>query len=247
LELKELLVDLDPPDELERLALGFFREWDGLLTEDTVGGTVYEALLHELGRLVVENRLGRAADLFLSRGGDGALPVVGLTYRFTSRLIELLRYDDAAGLLENGLSAAVSDLKTRLGPDVLRWQWGRLHRLTFRHLLARRRPLGRLLNRGPFPMPGDGCTIFQSAHLPSRPFEVLGWTVSYRQVIDLGDWSNCWSALAPGQSGDRFSPHYADQIDGWRRLDYHPMLFHRSEAMNHFEAALHLEPASRAS
>lgn len=250
-QVQALVEGLDPSDPVERLALAFFREWDGFLTEKTIGGTVYEAFILQLAHRIVRHRLGPMTDVFFG-GSDGVTASSALTYRLVSHLIELLQARDPEWfggdtegwqrLLAESFSAGVSDLRRRLGDNVLRWQWGRIHRLTFTHLLGHHKLLGRLLNKGPFPMPGDAHTVLQSAYSVRRPFDASGWTVSYRQVIDLGDWSNCWSITPPGQSGHRFSPHYADLIAPWRRLEYHPMIFDRAAAITHAEAALRLEP-----
>ena len=42
------------------------------------------------------------------------------------------------------------------------------------------------------------------------------------RAIDLAE-----SPQRGGQSGHRGSPHYADQVDAWRRVAYHPLSFTR--------------------
>jgi len=49
--------------------------------------------------------------------------------------------------------------------------------------------------------------------------------------------------LVPGQSGHLMSPHYADNIQGWLKGEYHPMLFDREAVLKGAGARLVIEPA----
>lgn len=136
-----------------------------------------------------------------------------------------------AVFIEKALQEALRFLEGKLGRDPSKWRWGRLHPVTLRHPLARRRDLfSRLLNwllglnRGPYPCPGDGMTPNAAAFFLSQPFEaVIG--PGYRQVIDLEDPNrSCW-IIAGGASGDSRSPHYADQVSLWLEGRFLPMRF----------------------
>jgi penicillin amidase len=37
--------------------------------------------------------------------------------------------------------------------------------------------------------------------------------VTLRYVVDVGNWDNCLFAMSGGQSGNPFSPHYADMLE----------------------------------
>jgi penicillin G amidase len=43
-------------------------------------------------------------------------------------------------------------LKDALGPDEKDWMWGRMHQVSFKHVLGKQRPLDMALNRGPYPV-----------------------------------------------------------------------------------------------
>jgi penicillin amidase len=73
-------------------------------------------------------------------------------------------------------------------------------------------------------------------------FEVRGWAVSYRQIIDLGDFNRSLMAHTTGQSGSPFSKHYDDMIKPWLKGQLHPMLFDREEIERRTETALRLIP-----
>jgi acyl-homoserine lactone acylase PvdQ len=49
--------------------------------------------------------------------------------------------------------------------------------------------------------------------------------------------------LVPGQSGHPMIPHYADNIRGWLKGVYHPMLFDREAVLKETDAMLVIESA----
>ncbi|MBK7994560.1 MAG: penicillin acylase family protein [Blastocatellia bacterium] len=73
-------------------------------------------------------------------------------------------------------------------------------------------------------------------------FEVTGWAVSYRQIVDLGDLDNSWMCHTTGQSGSPFSPHYDDMIKMWLKTELHPMLFDKEKVLEFSKAKLLLLP-----
>ncbi|PYM77204.1 MAG: hypothetical protein DME03_06045 [Candidatus Rokuibacteriota bacterium] len=127
------------------------------------------------------------------------------------------------------LESAVGELRSRLGDEVSRWQWGRLHEQHFQHPLGEVRGLDRIFNRGAVPMGGDANTIWQAAYVPYHGYDVNSFTASWRQIIDLADFNRSRATLPSGQSGHPGSRHYADMISPWRRGEYHPMLWDREQ------------------
>ncbi len=127
-----------------------------------------------------------------------------------------------AEILRRSLQAALSYLRQQAGDNVSDWQWGKVHALTFRHPLAVRRPLDRLLNIGPYPLGGSATTIAKAEYPFTKPFAVMAGPVT-RQLVDLGDIDQSLAVLSTGQSGQRFSRHYADQVPLWLSGRLHSM------------------------
>ena len=144
-------------------------------------------------------------------------------------------------MLLKALRLAVDQLTLALGPDRRRWAWGRLHQLTFGHVLGALKPLDAAFSLGPLPVGGDGNTIWATnshQHDLESP-EMVG--PPFRFIADLGDLEHCWGLLAPGQSGHPGSPHYNDGVQAWFEAGYHPMLTRRDEVEANLEARLVLE------
>jgi penicillin amidase len=124
------------------------------------------------------------------------------------------------------------------GPDAANWAWGRLHTLTFGHVAGAVAALGRHFNRGPYPLPGDGNTVWATGGglTPAESRAVIG--PPFRFIADLGDLRNSLGLLAPGNSGRPASPHYDDQIAAWFKGEYHPMLYAREDVEHEARARL---------
>jgi penicillin amidase len=110
-----------------------------------------------------------------------------------------------------------------------------------RHPLARALAWWLRLNRGPFPHPGDGMTVNLAGYPLHAPFlPQVG--PSLRLIADLKDPNASRWVIPGGSSGDPFSPHYADQVELWRRGEYLPIQFLPLEEARHTGTSLRLLP-----
>ena len=122
-------------------------------------------------------------------------------------------------LVRSALAGACAELTESLGPDKVRWQWGKLHTLTLNHAFSRIGFLRPVFSVGPFPSGGDNFTI-NLGFIPS--FKPLS---TYRRSIHENDRRTAPGIrskfiLPSGQSGHPFSQHFRDQTARWQRHDY---------------------------
>ncbi len=103
----------------------------------------------------------------------------------------------------------------------------RYHRLRLQHPLGIVPGLARVANRGPFAVPGDPDTVWQTSSFnnPTNEYALVG--PSHRHVVDMADVDRSVAVLCGGQSGHPASPHYADQVSLWRRGEARPAPFTR--------------------
>jgi penicillin amidase len=253
-EMSEFLGRLQPDDEESRRALEYVRDWDYDLTPDSVAGTIVEVFFYHMYRNTFAPKLGDAVERYMGQGVHYLAPVTGYGHKVSSHLARLLREAPADwfpsrngrrdGWEDVGLRSlreALGELRSRLGPDMSRWQWGRVHTISFPHMLGRG-PLARLLSRGPYPMGGDHNTVAQAAYDPVAPYAAGLSVPSYRQIVDLANLANSVSMHTTGQSGQPGNRHFADMIGPWRRVEYHPMLFEREAILAQSEGTLVLKP-----
>jgi penicillin amidase len=233
-------------------ALQYLRSWDGQMTTDTIGGTIYEVVRYTMVRNLLEPGLG--AELAFQVMGLGFHPLLMSSSEFyghdTTTLLRLLKDPESwwikqAGgreaLIHKSLKQAVEWLKSELGPDPDGWRWGKIHRVILAHTLGLQKPLDKVFNRGPVPIGGDMDTPCQTAFHANDPFDNKAWSPSFRQIVDLGDLSRSVTIIPPGQSGHLASSHYDDLLEPWVNGEYHPMLWTREQIEREAEGTLILK------
>ncbi len=253
------------PDDPELAAVaGLMRGWDGALLADSPAAAVYQVFIRRIIRLMLSSKLGdgdkrqpAGADLAERYAGRGPTPVLAERSMFGERSLEWLQhtladphahwFDLGQGetrddVLRLALLGTVEYLKAELGPAMSDWAWGKLHKLTYRHNLGGVKLLERLFNRGPYPLGGDGTTLWattSNAH-DLNTDDIVG--PPFRMIVDLGDVRNSLGLLAPGQSGRPGERHYDDQAQAWFSGEYHPMLFTQADVERATQHRLWLVP-----
>lgn len=144
-------------------------------------------------------------------------------------------------LLLSTLEAAWAEAQQRMGEELAGWAWGRIHQGYFSHPLSRLAPpeVATQLDVGPAPKGGSNLTINNNGYRGSD-FRVMSG-VSWRMVLDVGNWDASWTINAPGQSGDPASAHYRDLFPLWAQDEYVPMLFGREAVEGGTETRIRLK------
>jgi penicillin amidase len=233
-------------------ALDLLASWDHVLAADSLAGALYELMRYFSTRRLFEPHLGDLVDTYLGVGLHPVLNPILMGTMDRAPLVaeEILVENDAAwlresreSLLARALYDSIHYLRTTLGPDASTWRWGAIHFAGFHHPMGSQKPLDRIFNRGPFPQGGDTNTVWQAAFVPKLPIAPEGgFTASWRQIFDVGNWDDSRGVHTTGQSGHPASPHYDDQIRLWLDGKYHPMPWSRSRVEEQVAARLLLEP-----
>lgn len=226
-------------------ALDLLRAWDGQATRDSAAAAIFEAFRLHLADLTFRDELGES---LLRRGR--AMTIYALEDLLADpnspwfddrRTPEVETRDE---ILLRALEEAVAELTERLGPNMEKWRWGDLHTATFQNQSLGQSGIAlieRIFNRGPVPVDGTLATVNNTAYSLNAPYSVQV-VPSYRQIVDLQDWSRSLSMHTTGQSGHPFHRHYDDMIDPWRNIQYHPMLWSRTDVEARAEGILLLTP-----
>lgn len=234
------LADYHDPRPLELL-----RNWDGQTTRDNAAAALFEVFRIHLVDRTFGDELGES---LMRRSRSMALYALETLIAdpqspwFDDRMTPQVETRD--DIIRQAMTDAIAELTERLGPNMGKWRWGDLHTATFKNQALGQSGIAlieRIFNRGPVPVDGTLATVNNTAYSPSAPYEVR--TVpSYRQVIDAGNGSRSVSMHTTGQSGHPFHRHYDDMIDPWRNIQYHPMLWSRTEVEAQAEGILLLVP-----
>ena len=229
-------------NDIESLLL--FQKWDCVLSTDSAAAALFEAFLQKLYHRVFDF----ASDLPGSEIGR-----VSWQSYYLPQLLQQIDKDDSSilqlnettrqrtwrDILLETLKEAEDTLRDRLGPDLSRWEWGKLHRQMFIHNLGRTPPYDEVFNIPPAEIGGDASTVFNAGAHYGRDFAVLV-SVSFRMIIDFADLDKAVWILPPGQSGHPGSPHYADGIEPWLNVEYRPMIWNWNHVKANQEGTLWL-------
>jgi len=226
-------------------ALDLLRAWDGRAARDSAGAALFEAFRLHLTDLTFGDELGE--QLLRRARSTAGVALVALLADETSPWFDNVttpRVETRDEVLLQALEEAVEELTETLGRNMNRWRWGDLHTATFENQSLGQSGIGvveAIFNRGPVPVDGTIATVNNTSYSPNHPY---GVTVvpSYRQIVDLGDFTRSVSMHTTGQSGHPYHRHYGDMIDPWRNIEYHPMLWERADVHADAEGVLVLEP-----
>ena len=229
-----LLKGLSSPDPAVARALELLRAWDNDETTGSVAAAIYQVWVsNHLGKAVVASAIPPAARTLVGSGSvDGVVTWLETPEAAAGRDVLLLA----------SLSEALGDLRTRLGPDMIAWSWGRLHHADFTPPVAvlADRQLAQQMSTGALEIPGSAQSPRAATYRPSDFNQTAG--ASVRLVMDVGAWDNSVAVNTPGQSGDPFSVHYRDLFPLWATGSYVPLDFSRAAIDRDAELVVTLTP-----
>ena len=208
-----------------------FDDWDFVLGADSGAAALFQAWLKRIPAAFVASQVPSSARDLVGQYIQLPRVVSGLR-----QVAPALRGE----ILGGALSEAHDELVSRLGADSVRWRWGDLHRIGFRHPLSNSIHRSRVLDLAEVERGGDRFT--PNATGGSGYSQSSG--ASYRHILDLGDWDRSVFTSAPGQSGQPGSPHYSDLLPMWAEGRYAPLLFSREAVESNSAHRLELLPAT---
>lgn len=201
--------------ERQAQALAFLEEWDYRHNIESQGAAVYEMLCQVLSRELLEDELGHDNHKVYATLGDHWNFFKQVVNDPASPYWDDVRTPDTetrADILVRALKSTVAQLDARLGEDPLRWEWGALHPMEFKHPFGYAPLLGKIFNIGPFPSPGGAEVINNMLYKGGDSFDVIAGP-STRRLIDFSDPAHSLTVLPTGNSGHVSSPHYDDQAE----------------------------------
>jgi penicillin amidase len=139
-------------------------------------------------------------------------------------------------ILSLAFSDAVAEVERVLGKDAARWTWGELHTVTFHNQslgTSGVAPIEAIFNRGPYRTSGGGSIVNATSWMAyetnsSKAYQV-SWLPSERMIVDMSNLPVSLSVNTTGESGHAFHRNYTDQVDLWRTIQYHPMLWDQQQ------------------
>lgn len=213
------------------------RGWDGALDVDGAAAVAYAAICDALIERTVRAYYARVPNVAASTSGEEfRILYEQLLGDRPAMLMGAPSWDEA---IRAAMPEAASRAREQHGGDAATWRWGTEHRAAWSHNLGRDAALAPIVNVGEFEIGGDGMTPFATEVARGA---VATHGVSYRQIFDLADLGAGQICIPPGNSGQPGSPHYADNMERWSNVEYHPLLTDWDAIAANAEATLTLEP-----
>lgn len=141
-------------------------------------------------------------------------------------------------ITQSTMADVVQNVRSSLGDDVSKWQWGDLHRIHFWHTL-RKHDTWSHMQAGPDRLGGSGTTLGMAMHMgpgPGREDQAAGEIPcrvyhgpAYRLVVDLADPDHSHFVIAGGNGGRPDSAFINNQYPLWRDGGYTTLSFIRDE------------------
>lgn len=246
--LLETLLAREPVGWVQERTVPYLQEWDGRYDRESAGAGVYEAFYWRLAHNALDDELGpELVDAYLNAnpGHRWAMEAVAAEADcpwFDDRRTP--ERDDREEIVARSLAEGLDGLGRRFGDLPYEWNWGRVHSVTFRHVLGTQWPLTILMNRGAM-RAGGGQYCVDAAWPDYEQRMAVGSAPTYRMVVDLAAEGEMLAVNAPGQSGHPFSRHYADMVELWREGRYHHLLLEREQIEAEARDNLTLQPAAQ--
>ena len=213
-------------------AVEILRDWDGRMSTDSAATTIETKARQELARLLLEPKLGAAADISASSpnasAASGALSWKSYRWMMSSVWLESVLtkqparwlppgYSDYGSLLTAAVENAVSQSGTPSGDvariasgapsDLNQWKWGGNYTVEIDHLLLSRLPvIGRFTGPGSHPLSGSTYTVKAGSR---------GFGASERLTWNFANFDESTLNLVTGESGIFLSRYYMDQWAAW--------------------------------
>ncbi len=209
--------------EPERSAGQLLLDWDGALRADSPQAALYELWGAELRNAVTAHAVPEVAHKAM-----GKLPLNRVVAELAQPRSAVFGANPAISrdaMLIDALRTAYEKLIAAQGTDMMKWSWGALHRVMFRHPLDGSSGAATLFDRGPIPRSGDGDVVQATGFDDGSLDQTTG--ASYREIFDLADWDKSAGINVPGQSGQPGSKHYDDLLPLWIKGQYFPLNYSR--------------------
>ncbi len=222
-------------DQNLNTSLELFEKWDYDLNKFSQTPAIYAVFLNYLLKNIYYDEMGD--DLY-----NRFVFLANVPYRSLLQILEKpnsIWFDNVntnkretrEDIIRKSLSDALTYLEKEYGKDLTNWQWGRMHKVTFKHTFSGNFSLlDNYINIGPYEIGGDGTTINNTEYSFAKSINnysmfrhnefdnVLG--PSMRYVYDFANPDEFYLILTTGQSGNVMSDNYRDQAPLWIKGNY---------------------------
>jgi len=244
-------------------ALSVFSVFDGNMRPDSSGAALWGIFENIFIRDLFEDELGpenselwkNFSGLFTGIYGPSEDHLLGRPDSPFWDDVRTKKIETKADIIAEALADAVRSARRRMGRDPEKWQWGDIHRYSWRTTTTQMMPflpffkrcgawfLSKYTDRGPYPAGGDFDTVNVAGFNMPSGFDV--WLIpAMRMVVDFSLKEPLFLVNSGGQSGNPASVHYDDGIKPWLSGKNRQMPYTDKGISLHYTHVMTLKPGS---
>lgn len=241
-----LIAQTKPEGARAATALDKLKSWDMHMSPDRAEPLIFAAWMRSLTKALVADELG---DIFERAWNDRPNFLTSVLKGEPAAVfcdnVTTKPKEDCATILTKSLNDGLDDLTARYGADMSSWRWGEAHRARFSHTPFGFIPILKNLFGLSAEMGGGNSTIQRAAYRygSSDPYAAVHGS-GYRAVYDLADPDKSIFMASTGQSGNVYSPYYANLTPRWAKGEYLQMTTDQAAIERATVATLILQPSS---
>jgi len=218
----------------QQRAMDILQLWKGSSNFDAIAPTIYQRFLYKYLEYTFKDELGDVLfgqllkthlikrSIALQLGNDESI--------WWDNITTTDHTETQKDILNRSFVAAITDLESQLGDNIMFWNWSKVHTLEHNHALGAVETLKPYFNVGPFEVGGTEEVIDNKAFdFNDEGLYKVTAGPSTRRIIDFSDVENSISILPTGQSGNPFSEHYDDQAVMYNKGEFRKMKMNRAE------------------
>jgi len=210
--------------EARLIADEYLMSWDGGFEADSRAAALFLFLQPALFEALYEDELGEDLDALMSIAITHYNALEEVIHTGNSSFWDDIRTpqkEQPAHIWARALRSAKAELDRHL-PTLGTQRLDTLRSLTFPHALDRIPLLEQFFGIGPLPVAGDAHTVNTMKTSPLAPQDAK-FIPTLRALFTPADWPASRMTSPLGQSGHRFSPYRADQLEDWLEGRSHPL------------------------
>jgi penicillin amidase len=214
-----LMTRISSSDQPSRRAVELLRRWDFRMDRDRAAPLLFTAWLRAFSHAVLFGRFGDAVAGYWDLRPEVIEAVLSERPDWCENP-KRAGTETCATRLAQSLAAALAELRRAYGGDMSQWRWGRAHVAVFANPVLSRVPVLRDWFGPTIATGGASDTVDHSPSLigdDRHPFEQV-FGASLRIITDLAAPAQSRMIVAPGQSGNPLSRHFADLLARWRNF-----------------------------
>jgi penicillin amidase len=239
-------------DAFTRPAQNLLRRWDYTQPATSGAAAYYNAVWSEILKMTFSSKLPAGVDLAALGfdGGDRWFAVVESIISQPDSAWwddpKTMQRETRDGILAAALKKARLDLTARLGKDVTKWTWGRLHTLTpAEQTLGTDGPgiVKWLLDGHAEQLAGGSALVDATSWDVSKGDFDVTVAPSMRMIVDLAEFDRSRWVNQTGESGHVDDPNYLDQAALWASGETLPWAYGKASVTAATRSTLTLAPA----